>query len=136
MKTYKLRFIALIALGLVCAMGMPQLYAADDPSIKDPLRTQIQTSMKDYIQAHTVGGTLPHYDPVSGDVLRLTFKEMHSGIVKKGDFYVSCADFTDPKGRKIDMDFFVVPDNGVQRTVQGIVHSVDGKKRAYQLESK
>ncbi len=68
--------------------------------------------------------------------LRLEFDSLHEGIVRKGDFYVSCADFVDQSGRKIDVDFLVLPDGDQLKATQGIVHSIDGDKRKYHLESK
>ena len=111
--------------------------AADDPSIKGDVRTQTQAAMNGFIEAQTVGGVVRLYDPVEGKLLELKFDKLHSGIVRKGDFYVSCADFVDDSGRKIDVDFLVIPDDsGKLRATQAIVHSVDGDKRKYHLESK
>ena len=42
---------------------------------------------------------------------------------------------SDQTGRKIDVDFLVIPDgSGGLRATQGIVHSIDGTKREYHLE--
>ncbi|MCH9649286.1 MAG: hypothetical protein K0U98_13685 [Deltaproteobacteria bacterium] len=117
------------------AMGTATL-AADDPSIQGKLRLGVQESMSSFIDQQTVNGIYRHYDPVSGELLVLTPGEVHAGIVKKGDFFVSCADFVDHRGREVDMDFLVVQDGDRLLTVQGLVHKVDGKKRPYHLESK
>jgi hypothetical protein len=109
--------------------------AGDDPSIKGELRSGIQQAMNDFVEEQTVDGVIRIYDPVEGRLLRLQFKKLHSGIVRKGDFYVSCADFGDKNGREIDMDFLVIPDGEALRATQAIIHSVDGKKRKYHLES-
>ncbi len=74
------------------------------------------------------------YDSVQGSLLKLKLDKLHSGIVKKGDFYVSCADFKDQAGRKIDVDFMVRPSGNKLITTQALIHSVDGKKRKYHLE--
>lgn len=123
-----------IVLALVLASLCPALRAADDASIQEPLRGQIQASMQSFIGEATIDGVIRHYDPVTDDVLALRLAELHAGIVKKGDYYVSCADFTDAEGRKIDIDFLVLPDGDGVRTVQAIIHKVDGEKRPYQLE--
>jgi len=47
---------------------------------------------------------------------------------------VSCADFQDQEGRVIDVDFLVLANHGQLQVTQGIVHSVEGKKRKYHLE--
>ena len=111
-------------------------YAADDPSIQGQLRTDIQASMQTFITQNTIDGQYRHYDPVSGTLRNLKPGKVHAGIVRKGDFYVSCADFTDAAGNTLDLDFLVLPTADGVRTVQAIVHKVDGNKRPYDLESK
>lgn len=108
--------------------------AGNDPSIQGSLRTGIQQSMNNFIDYQTEDGQLYMYDNVDGKLLKLKLLELHSGIVKKGDFYVSCADFQDQTGRKIDVDFMVRVIDNALTTTQALVHSVDGKKRAYHLE--
>jgi len=110
-------------------------FAADDPSIKGELRNGIQASMDDYVKRNTINGIYAHYDPVTGKLLNLKLDYLHSGIVKQGDFYVSCADMIDQEtGKKVDMDFFVRNNFGTLVTVQAIVHEANGKKRKYHLE--
>ncbi len=118
---------------LLLALSL-SLFAADDPSIKGNLRDNIQQSMQSYIDHQTIDGHMYVFDSHKGKLLKLTLDELHSGIVKKGNFYVSCADFKDQDNRKIDMDFLVRASDGKLITTQGIVHSVDGKKRKYHLE--
>jgi len=108
--------------------------AADDPSIKGDLRSNIQTAMDQMIKARTTNGTFKFYDQLKNKVYDLKLVELHDGIVKKGDYYVSCADFVDPKGNKVDMDFLVLPSDGKLVATQAIMHKVDGKKRKYHLE--
>ncbi|MFQ5504534.1 MAG: hypothetical protein ACE5F1_07015 [Planctomycetota bacterium] len=129
------RTIALVAVLLTLTTGGAAL-AGDDPSIEGDLRTGIQAAMNSYVESQTIDDVVRLYDPVEGRLLRLKFKALHSGIVRKGDFYVSCADFVDQEGREIDVDFLVLPDGATLRATQGVVHAVDGKKRAYHLESK
>jgi len=83
--------------------------------------------MDAFVAQQTIDDRLNLYDPVDGKLLRLSSYELHSGIVKKGDFYVSCADFRDQEGRLIDVDFLVITNQGQLQVSQGIVHSVDGK---------
>jgi len=109
-------------------------FAADDPSIGQPVRGQVQASMKALIETGTVDGVFRHYDPVTDQVFDLTFSALHDGIVRKGDYYVSCADFTDAEGNEVDVDFLVLPDGDGVRAVQAILHKVDGAKRPYHLE--
>lgn len=109
-------------------------FAADDASIKGDLRTNIQASMNTFIVDQSVDDKMFVYDAVDGKLLELSLDSLHSGIVKKGEFYVSCADFIDQNGRKIDIDFMVRKKNESLITTQALVHSVDGKKRTYHLE--
>ena len=109
-------------------------FAADDPSIKDPLRTNIKASMMSFIESTMINDTYYIYDAVGGKLLALKFAKLHEGVVKKGDFYVSCADFVDKKGTKVDLDFLVIKEGDNLQTLQAVVHSLDGKKRKYHLE--
>ena len=109
-------------------------FAADDPSIKDPLRTNIKASMMSFIESKMINDTYYIYDAVGGKLMELKFAKLHEGVVKKGDFYVSCADFVDKNGTKVDLDFLVIKDGDNLQTVQAVVHSLDGKKRKYHLE--
>lgn len=123
------------ALAAIVLFGASPGSAADDPSIGEPIRSQIQASMAAFIDEKTIDGVYSHYDPVTGQLLGLELAELHAGIVRKGDFYVSCADFVDGEGNKVDLDFLVLPDRDGVRTVQAIVHKADGVKRPYHLES-
>ncbi len=108
--------------------------AADDPSIKGDVRTNVQQAMNELIQQRTVDGNFKFYDAITNKVHDLKLVELHDGIVKKGDFYVSCADFVDTKGNAIDMDFMVIPSGNKMIATQAILHKIDGKKRKYHLE--
>ena len=125
---------AVVAAAMLLGLISTSAQAGDDPSIKGDLRTNVHKAMDAYVAQQTIDGALRLYDPVDGKLLSLTSYELHSGIVKKGDFYVSCADFVDQEGRKIDVDFLVLPNDGQLQATQGIVHSVEGKKRSYHLE--
>ncbi len=43
------------------------------------------------------------YDAVEGRLRNLKLDKLNDGIVKKGIFYVSCADCYDKDGKKIDV---------------------------------
>jgi hypothetical protein len=110
-------------------------FAGNDPSIKGDLRRNIKASMMSFIENRMVNDTFMIYDASKGKLLRLKFDKLHDGIVKKGEFYISCADFFDDKGKKVDLDFLVIPDGDNLHTVQAVIHAMDGKKRKYHLES-
>ena len=136
MKTISKSFLVLtVSTYIILFAGFTSVWAGDDPSIKGNLREGIMSSMKSYIETNMINGTFYIYDAVEGDLKRLKFLKLHEGIVKKGDFYVSCADFLDERGQKVDLDFLVMPDGDSLKTVQAVVHSIDGKKRKYHLES-
>ena len=126
-------FLATV-LGLSILLSTQIALAADDPSIKGDLRQAVMDSMRTYIENRMVNDTFYMYDASHGKLLKLKFDKLHEGIVKKGGFYVSCADFFDSNGKKIDLDFLVVEDGKQLKTIQAVVHSVDGKKRKYHLE--
>jgi len=124
-----------LALGLLLSVNTTA-YAGDDPSIKGELRMNIQSSMASYIERNTINGVYDYFDPVTGKLISLKLDYLHDGIVRNGDFYVSCADMIDQStGKVVDMDFFVKEDDtGKVITTQAIVHKADGKKRKYHLE--
>ncbi|NOS35111.1 MAG: hypothetical protein GQ522_00575, partial [Deltaproteobacteria bacterium] len=70
-------------------------FAGDDPSIKGELRENIKASMGSYIERNTINGVYDYFDPVTGKVVSLKLDYLHDGIVKNGDFFVSCADMID-----------------------------------------
>ncbi len=121
----------LMATAPIAIVGLA--WAADDPSIPAPIRERAGVAMQEYLQTVSVGGLLRHYDPVAGELLDLKLEKLHAGLVKKGDFYVSCADFKDRKGRTVDVDLLALPMGEDLRVVQALVHAVSGQKRAYDL---
>ena len=113
---------------------MANTFAADDPSIKGELRKDIQSAMGQHIDANKLNGNYVIYDAVKGEMKNLSLVELHTGIVKKGNYYVSCADFVDSNGKKYDLDFLVGNTENGYKVLQSIVHSVDGNKRKYHVE--
>ncbi len=110
-------------------------FAADDPSIKGEIREHLETAMLEHVEIATIGDHYLIYDPVAGALKKLEFKKLHKGVVKKGPFYISCADFVDGDGRAYDLDFFVAKKGDKLHVLQALVHSIDGEKRAYHLET-
>ena len=109
--------------------------AADDPSIKGEKRRGIQIAMQEHIDHNTVNGHYVLYDAVTDDLLKLKLTKLHDGIVKKADYYVSCADFHDRNGIYCDLDFLVIAKDGKFQALQGNVHKVGSVKRKYHLEN-
>lgn len=123
-----------IAVATLLIATLSNAWAGNDESIKGNLRSNIQYSMNQYISNNSIDGNLYVYDSVKGKLLKMKLNSLHSGIVKKGNFYVSCADFIDQDKRKIDIDFMVIKNGNSLITTQALVHSIDGKKRKYHLE--
>ena len=109
-------------------------HSADDPTIPKEEKAVVQKAMKAHIDANRVGEKYVIYDGVEGELLRLGFVELHAGVVRKGEFYVSCADFTSADGTMIDVDFLVAGDKDDLRVLDAIVHKVAGTKRPYRVE--
>jgi hypothetical protein len=109
-------------------------FAADDPSIKGDIRGNIKSAMNKMIQHNSINNVYRIYGPVEGRLLNLTLVELHDGIVKKGDYYVSCADFRDTKGKLVDLDFLVANKEGRFIATQAVIHKIGSQKRQYHLE--
>ena len=125
-----------LVLAVILTFGAASVsFSADDPSIKGETRTNTQKAMSGHIDQNTYDGDYIIYDAVTGKLLRLQLKELHAGIVKKDDFYVSCADFVDSQGNKYDLDFLVVDNGGNFEVFEAIVHKVNDDKRKYDLEN-
>ncbi len=135
MQRLGMSLIGFVVLGL--CVGTSPAWGGDDPSIQGKEREGIQAAMGAFIDAQRgKDGSMLHYDPVVGKLTKLRLVELHDGIVKKGHFFVSCADFVDEKERPYDLDFLVVPTDTGFRVNQAIVHSEDGEKRKYQVEQR
>ena len=136
MKKNRYTVVSLSLLIFVCSffVTVSISFAGNDPSIDGELRENIQTSMQTFIDSNSIGGVYSIYDPIDGKMRQLTFEELHKGIVKKGDYYVSCADFVDGNNKTVDLDFLVIPAGDHLQVTQAVIHSADGKKRKYHLE--
>ncbi len=130
-----MRGAAIIAFAMVVGFSAGS-FAANDPSIRDQTREGIQSAMKSHIEKNVFGGKYVVYDAVEGELKRLKLKRLHEGIVKKADYYVSCADFVDGRGDLYDLDLLVVEKNGEFRVLETVVHSINGNKRKYHLEDR
>ncbi len=124
--------ITIITCALVWGL-LGHALAGDDAPVDAKASATIQQAMKAHVEESQVGGTFYLYDAVADAVLKLKFKEMHAGVAKKGQFYVSCVDFTDGS-KTYDVDFLVVEKDGAYKVVDTIVHQAGGEKRAYTIE--
>ncbi|MCU7905862.1 MAG: hypothetical protein KZQ76_08380 [Candidatus Thiodiazotropha sp. (ex Epidulcina cf. delphinae)] len=119
---------------VVAALASGTVFAVDDPSIKGEMRSNIQSAMSEMIERNTVNSVYNVYDPIEGRLHRLTLVKLHDGIVKKGGYYVSCADFKSAKAEMLDLDFLVVQKGDGFIATQAVIHKADGEKRKYHLE--
>ncbi len=132
-STGRLLFLTAASLGaLTLAACQHTGGASQDP---DQANTHVQAAMQDYIESHTIDGVTHYYDAVEGRMLNLTYDYLHDGVKKKGQYYVSCADFKDQFGRTLDLDYFVIEADGSYRVTQGLLHKIDGEKRKYDLNA-
>ena len=127
--------ILLIASAMILAFSAFSA-GGDDPSIKGQARKAIQSAMQSHIDENIVDDKFVIYDAVEGELKRLKFKRVHEGIMKKADFFVSCADFVDEQGNEYDLDLLVVEKDGKFRVLETVVHSINGSKRRYHLEDR
>jgi len=108
--------------------------AGNDPTIKGELRSGVRAAMQTHVTDNTIKGQYMIYDSQKGELKRLKMTKLHDGIVKKGEFYVSCADFEDQQGKVYDLDFLVSPNGDGYRVIQSIIHAESGNKRKYHIE--
>jgi len=129
-------FLFLFMLVLTGLIASNSANAGDDRSIKGELRENIQNSMEKYITKQTIDGKLYVFDAVQNKLLTLTSGKLRPGIVKDGEFYLTCADYTDQNGNKIDLDFMVRKSGKTFITTQTIVHAVEDKYRPYHVRDR
>lgn len=107
--------------------------SADDPSIQGEPREKSQKAMQTHIEQNQINGDYVVYDGIQGELLLLEPVKLHEGLVKKGEYYISCADFVDADGNKYDLDFLVAEQDGEYKVYDAIVHKKDGDKRKYHV---
>ena len=128
--------VFLMIFALASLFTLNNVYAGDDKSIKGQLRKDIHDSMQHYLNNQTIGGQLYVFDAVQNKLLTLTSGKPRPGIVKDGGFYLTCADFIDQDGNKIDLDFMVKKNGNEFITTQTIVHAVAGQYRPYHIRDR
>jgi len=129
-------FLLLFLLAISCLTASNLARAGDDKSIQGKLRTDIINSMENYIANQTVDGKLLVFDAVQNKLLELTAVKLHKNIARDGEFFISCADYVDQQGHKVDLDFLVKTSGEVQVTTQTVVHAVDDMYRPYHVSDR
>jgi len=129
-------FIFLLVFAMTCLILSNSAMAGDDQSIKGQLRTDITNSMVEYIKKQTIDGKLYVFDAVQNKLLVLTSGVLHKRITRDGGFYITCADYIDQDGQKVDLDFFVKTSGNKQITTQTIVHAIADQYRPYHVSDR
>jgi hypothetical protein len=96
-----------------------------------PTAQNIRQTMKDYVlEKSKKTGTFDLYDTETGKTRKLSLVRVHERVGKTGDYYYSCADFTDTEtGKLLDLDLDVEHKNGELSVVDVRIHKVSGKER-------
>lgn len=99
--------------------------------VKAPSADDIRAEMKAYVDKKSQAtGTFNILDPETGKARSLKFERVHERVGKTGDYYYSCADFTDAdSGEKLDLDLDLEDTNGKLAVVDVRIHKVNGKER-------
>ncbi|OGX45374.1 MAG: hypothetical protein A2216_00630 [Omnitrophica WOR_2 bacterium RIFOXYA2_FULL_45_12] len=96
-----------------------------------PTAQNIRQTMKDYVlEKSKKTGTFDVHDPETGKTRKLSLVRVHERVGKTGEYYYSCADFTDTEtGKLLDLDLDVEHKNGKLSVVDVRIHKVNGKER-------
>ncbi len=97
----------------------------------EPTADDIRSTMKSHvIKESEETGTFDILDLETGTLRNLTLVRVHERVGKTGDYYYSCADFTDTNtGELLDLDLDVEHKDGELNVVDVRIHKVSGKER-------
>lgn len=97
----------------------------------EPTEEDIRATMKDYVVKESEEtGTFDILDPETGTLRNLTLVRVHERVGKTGDYYYSCADFTDVNtGELLDLDLDVEYKDGELGVVDVRIHKLNEKER-------
>jgi hypothetical protein len=127
----------LIAVFLIpAAVSMAQSHDEGHEIAKPEARDAARASMQTFVKDQMSNGTYYFYDAVENRLLALRFKDIHGDVRVQDHFHVSCSDFRDQFGRTVDIDFLAISKSSSFTTVQGVIHSIDGHERSYDLDLK
>lgn len=96
-----------------------------------PTNDDIRNAMTAYVtEQSAANGTFNVKDPDTGETVSLTLVNVHERVGKTGDYYYSCADFTNADtGDLYDLDLDVADNNGTLSVVEVRIHKVAGEAR-------
>jgi cytochrome c556 len=113
----QMRYVLFVVLFLITLVGACSSEAGgvDKEAAQEAMRTYIDAKMAKGGGPYDIQGTKAEFDYI------------HSGVKKKGDFYVSCADFK-AGGDVYDIDYYVKSDGEKYVVVKELFHKKNGKK--------
>ncbi len=96
-----------------------------------PAADEIRKAMKDHVLAQSAEtGSFDVDDEETGNTRRLALVKVHERVGKTGDYYYSCADFTDiDSSEMLDLDLDVEDEGGELSVVDVRIHKLNGKER-------
>jgi hypothetical protein len=106
-----IRDFALAAVVALATMAGPLVAEAAEP-LTTADKVALQSTMAQYIEAHTIGDAFMHVDPNTGEVEKLYPVTQHPMIVRLRDVVVLCADLRTKDGKTVNADFYAARDNG------------------------
>ncbi|MEM9329998.1 MAG: hypothetical protein AAGA53_01655 [Pseudomonadota bacterium] len=74
-------------------------------------KVQLQAAMYQHIEANLNDGAITHVNLTTGEIIELVPTKAHALILTFEQNFVLCADFLDPQGKTIDVDFYIKPHN-------------------------
>lgn len=95
---------------------------AEAASIDNTTRVALQSELRSYIATKTSDGTYTFFDEEDGSIQEFQIKAIHPVIFAKGDRFLMCADFIDQEGKKVLIDYVMLPvSNGfiVEKELEG-----------------
>jgi len=100
-------------------------------AVSEPTNEDIRNAMTAYVTAQSAAnGTFNVKDPDTGETASLTLVNVHERVGKTGDYYYSCADFTNADtGELYDLDLDVADNDGTLSVVEVRIHKVAGEAR-------
>ena len=100
-------------------------------AMAEPTAHEIKTAMKEYVETKSKEtGMFTVKDAVTGKERNLKLTRIHDRVGKTGNYFYSCADFTDTKsGELLDLDIDVESKDGKLNIVDVRIHKISGKER-------
>ena len=113
------------------AKGSTSEHGDTTAAVSAPTNEDIRNAMTAYVTAQSAAnGTFNVKDPDTGETVNLTLVNVHQRVGKTGNYYYSCADFTNAStGELYDLDLDVADIDGTLSVVEVRIHKVAGEAR-------